>query len=246
MFADPPDSLAPPLSMPAAEAPRWTKGDLALGLGGILVVVGLVVGLLIVVRPRGFAAGVIATIAFETAMAAIVLVLAWRRGISLRGLGFVAPPSWWPVVGLWFAAYSVLLTYMLALAILGGAGMDVARFEGGNPIPIPREGVSVATIAGLGVAVVVVAPLAEELYFRAFLFRAARRWLGLVLAALLSGALFAVFHGNLSVVVPFTLVGALFAWGFEASGSLWTSIAAHFLVNGLGFVATLARLGERG
>ena len=62
-------------------------------------------------------------------------------------------------------------------------------------------------------------------------------------AALLSGLLFSAFHVNLSVLLPFTLVGALFAWGFEASGSLWTSIAAHFLVNGLGFMATLARLG---
>ena len=47
---------------------------------------------------------------------------------------------------------------------------------------------------------------------------------------------------NLAVLIPFTVVGALFAWGFEASGSLWTSIAAHVLVNGLGFAATLAQL----
>ena len=247
MFADPPERYAPP-PPPALEAPRWTVGDLVVGFVAILAVVGAVVGLLIVVRPRGFAAGVIATIAVEVAVGLIVLALAWRRGISLRGLGFVAPPSWWPVVGLWFASYSVLFAYMLGLAVLDGAGMDVARFEGGNPIPLPlpRDGASSLAVAGLAVAVVLVAPVAEELYFRAFLFRAARRWMRLTLAALLSGALFAVFHGNLAVVVPFTFVGALFAWGFESSGSLWTSIAAHFLVNGLGFVATLSRLTERG
>ena len=86
---------------------------------------------------------------------------------------------------------------------------------------------------------VLAAPLAEEIYFRAFLFRATRRWLGLLVAALLSGVLFAGFHGNLAVLIPYTIVGALFAWGFEASGSLWTTIVAHFLVNGLGFAATL-------
>ena len=96
----------------------------------------------------------------------------------------------------------------------------------------------------LGATVVLVAPVAEELYFRAFLFRAARPRLGVLAAALLSGALFAVFHANLAVLLPFTLVGALFAWGFEASGSLWTSIVAHFLVNGLGFLATLASLAR--
>lgn len=244
MFADPPEPL-PPVPAPTLDAPRWTKGDLAIGIGAALASVLGIVVLLLVVLPRGFATGVVTTLAFEIALALIVLVLARRRGISLSRLGFVAPSSWWSVVGLWFATYTVLFAYMVLLAMLSGAGVNVSRFEGGNPIPLPRAAPPGILLA-LGAAVVVVAPFAEELYFRAFLYRATRRYLGVALAALLSGVVFSVFHANLAVLVPFTLVGALFVWGFEASGSLWTSIVAHLLVNGLGFAATLARLGERG
>ncbi|MFA7295865.1 MAG: CPBP family intramembrane glutamic endopeptidase [Dehalococcoidia bacterium] len=238
MFADPPPLIAPPEAAP----PRWTKGDVALGIAAIAGVLGLLVVVALVARPRGFVGGLLGTLAFEIALAVIPLALARRRGISLPALGFVMPKSWWSVLGIWIATYGVLVGYAVLLAALDGAGVDVTRFEGGNPVPLPR-GASWPAVLGLGAVVVLVAPVAEELYFRAFLFRAARPRLGLLLAALLSGVLFSLFHANLAVVLPFALVGALFAWGFEASGSLWTSIAAHFLVNGAGFAATLAQLG---
>lgn len=241
MFADPPPVV--PALEPAP--PRWTKGDVTLGILAIAGVLGLLIAVALVARPRGFVGGVLGTLAFEVALALVPLALARRRGISLRALGFVASASWWSVLGIWLATYVVLIGYAVLLAALDGAGVNVARFEGGNPVPLPR-GASWPAVLGLGATVVLVAPVAEELYFRAFLFRAARPRLGVLAAALLSGVLFSLFHANLAVVLPFALVGALFAWGFEASGSLWTSIVAHFLVNGAGFAATIAQLGGDG
>ena len=54
--------------------------------------------------------------------------------------------------------------------------------------------------------------------------------------------LFGVFHVNLSVLVPFSFVGALFAWAYEESGSLWVTIAAHAGFNGVSFAVTLLLL----
>lgn len=217
----------------------WTKGDLILGIGLMVLTFGVVVVVLAILQPKGLVAGIIGTVSFEGAMAAIVLGLAWRRGLSLRRLGFVAPSSWTSVLGAWFGSYGIMFGYGLVLVFLRSIDLDTSRFEGGNPLPV-RPGTSPALLAALGFMVVVVAPFCEELYFRAFLFRAFRGFARLLTAALLSGLAFALFHVNLAVILPFALIGALFAWSMERSGSLWTSIVAHFLVNSLSFAVSVS------
>jgi membrane protease YdiL (CAAX protease family) len=46
------------------------------------------------------------------------------------------------------------------------------------------------------------------------------------------------------VFLPFAFIGALFAWGYEESDSLWIPIAAHALVNGLSFALSVAGVGD--
>jgi membrane protease YdiL (CAAX protease family) len=96
----------------------------------------------------------------------------------------------------------------------------------------------------LGVAVVLVAPLSEELFFRALVFRGLRGYWRLLPSLAVSGVLFGAFHGNVSVVLPFAFIGALFAWGYEESDSLWIPIVAHALVNGLSFALSVAGVGD--
>lgn len=58
-------------------------------------------------------------------------------------------------------------------------------------------------------------------------------------AALISGLLFAAFHGQAGLLIPFTGVGALFAWLYRRSGSLWANIVAHAGFNLISFTASL-------
>jgi membrane protease YdiL (CAAX protease family) len=88
------------------------------------------------------------------------------------------------------------------------------------------------------------APLMEEVFFRGFIFGGLRdRW-GWVFAAVVSGLLFGVAHignpGSLLVVAPIAGVGALFAWGYNWSGSLVGPIIAHLLFNTMSILAGLA------
>ena len=85
----------------------------------------------------------------------------------------------------------------------------------------------------------IVAPLAEELLFRALLFRALDGTWGQWAAVTGSGFAFGAFHANLAVLIPFTLIGMLFAWSFKVSGSLWVTIIAHFIINSLSFIVTV-------
>jgi membrane protease YdiL (CAAX protease family) len=91
-----------------------------------------------------------------------------------------------------------------------------------------------AVLIGLAV---VVAPVTEELVFRAGLFRFLRsrapRWLAL----LASGLLFASLHVNwvtlegLSSFIPLLLLAVIFSLAYEQTGRIGTAIVAHALFN---------------
>jgi hypothetical protein len=96
---------------------------------------------------------------------------------------------------------------------------------------------SPAILPLVGVLAIFAAPIAEETFFRGFLFAGLRARWGTLSGALASGLLFALLHFNVGSIVPFTVIGMLLAWAYVFSGSLWTAIGAHFAFNAIGFVA---------
>jgi uncharacterized protein len=94
------------------------------------------------------------------------------------------------------------------------------------------------------VAAVVLAPVAEELLFRGFLFTALLRRRGVHVAALVSSLVFAVVHVDVALTQPLALVGLLIvgmalAYAYERSGSLLVPIAGHAAFNGITLVVAL-------
>ena len=60
--------------------------------------------------------------------------------------------------------------------------------------------------------------MAEETFFRGFLFGGLEKRLGIFWAALASGFLFSLAHGQVSTLVPFTFVGMMLAWAYVVHG----------------------------
>lgn len=83
----------------------------------------------------------------------------------------------------------------------------------------------------IGLGAVVLAPLAEELVFRGFVYRNLRDQHGKGLAMLLSGLAFAAVHFQPTLVLPLTALGVGLALLYEWSGSLWVPITVHALWN---------------
>jgi membrane protease YdiL (CAAX protease family) len=91
--------------------------------------------------------------------------------------------------------------------------------------------------AGAGLLVCVVAPMAEEIFFRGFLFGALRRR-GLVVATLVSGLAFGLAHvasAPIGFLVPLALLGMILALIYERTGSLYPSMALHAVNNSIAF-----------
>ena len=78
---------------------------------------------------------------------------------------------------------------------------------------------------------VFIAPVTEELLFRAGIFRYARtrlpRWAALLLPACLFGAL----HANLFSFAPLVTLGIIFSLAYERTGRIGTTMVAHGLFN---------------
>ena len=93
-----------------------------------------------------------------------------------------------------------------------------------------------ATIV-VGVAVVGIAPVAEEVFFRGFVFGALRSRYAVLPAALLAGGLFGVIHApsGIEAVPPLIVLGIVFCLVYEVSGSLFPAIALHAFNNMLAF-----------
>ena len=64
-------------------------------------------------------------------------------------------------------------------------------------------------------------------------------------AALMSGLLFGCFHLNINQALYAFVMGIVFAYMVEATGSLWSSVIAHFAVNtySIGIVQLLKMAG---
>ena len=90
--------------------------------------------------------------------------------------------------------------------------------------------------AGFGfLAFVVLAPIAEELFFRGFLFGGLRRRLSFVPAMLITSVLFGLAHGQLNVGLDTFALSLVLCFLYEGTGSIWTSMALHMIKNGLAF-----------
>jgi membrane protease YdiL (CAAX protease family) len=139
----------------------------------------------------------------------------------------------WPGVATAVGGQIIVGTYSGLMQLIGidqllpGPNVPEAMFEHRLVLPLA------------GLATVLVAPLAEETFFRGFMFGGLRRF-GFFWAALVSGLLFSAVHLNPGGLIPLAMVGMLFAWSYARTGSLWTPIYAHLTFNLVSFVALTA------
>ena len=97
----------------------------------------------------------------------------------------------------------------------------------------PREkGVLMLTL----IAVAVLAPIAEEIFFRGFLYGGLRRRMGALGAMLTSTLLFTALHFSLDAFIPIFVLGLFLAWLYERTGSLYPGMLLHAANNGLALV----------
>ena len=84
---------------------------------------------------------------------------------------------------------------------------------------------------------VTVAPLAEEFFFRFFLYGVVKRYFGRGVGVVASALLFAAVHAHLPSFAPLFVLGICFTIAYEWSGSLLVCMTMHALFNALALIA---------
>ena len=158
-----------------------------------------------------------------------------RRNVRWSALGLWRRPAWkdagWGVAVLILEIAAQVVYY----AILERAGVDT---EDLSPPPFVEAGSEY--LIGLAILAVVVAPVAEELFFRAFVFAGlAGRW-GPWWAAGVSSLLFMAAHVEPLSFPPLFVLGLMLAWLYHRTRALWAPMLVHFLNNAIAVGVLLA------
>lgn len=229
--APPPD----PPELPPAARPRWPAwmGFAAMGAGLVVVTVAVVPLVpVVLLLTEGGAIGALALLTLLLVQdVAFVLtagffarlkgrVRAWHFGLR------ATPPK-------------------RTLAIVVGATLAIFGFEIGYIELLGVDESNVDDITGEGtfavfavsLAVIVVAPVTEELFFRAFFYRSLRTHLPIWLAVFINGSVFGMLHfqgfESLSILPVIAMFGFAVCLVYEATGSVFAVIAIHAAFNTL-------------
>lgn len=76
-------------------------------------------------------------------------------------------------------------------------------------------------------------PVAEEVFFRGFVYGAAKKKWGMFSAMLVTSLIFGALHANVIGFLPISALGFLLVYMYEKTGSLVPAITIHILHNGL-------------
>jgi membrane protease YdiL (CAAX protease family) len=91
-----------------------------------------------------------------------------------------------------------------------------------------------------GVLIVIAAPASEEIFFRGFIFGGLRNRLSFPIAAVISAAIFGLFHytgaGSIEVVPQLAFLGLVLCWVYEETGSIYPTMAIHAVNNLIAFI----------
>ena len=231
-----PDGIAP-----TPPQPRWHPGLAVTGLVATYLVAAIFAGITLAFGgdlddppPAANAVALLVQDALVIAGALVFAGLAARPRPSHFGLR--PPKSWGSAVGWTLLVYGAFFVFTIVWLLALGADQSEDL-----PEELGAEDSTAAAIA-IGAVVTIAAPIAEEIFFRGYLFGALRNWRGVWPAAVLSGILFAAVHAGSSAnefLVPLAFLGAGLCILYAKTGSLYPSIGLHCLNNSLAYGTAL-------
>ena len=128
---------------------------------------------------------------------------------------------------------ATLVVYYIAAGLFASLVLKPDQEDIGGELGVGNPSILIAVLAV--VMIVGLAPVAEELFFRGFLFAGLRTRWSLWPAAITSGLIFGLVHAptGITTVVPLAVLGFALCWLYDRTGSLWPCVIAHMINNGL-------------
>jgi hypothetical protein len=162
----------------------------------------------------------------DLAFLLIVYLALFRPGVmSLREMGLGRLSSRSVVHGLGWGLLFLVVSAVVS-TVLAAFGVEQNQAQ-----QFPLEGTGTAGRVAVLLAGGLLAPFAEEVFFRGYVFRAMAARKGLARGVIYSSLLFGIVHLNLAAFLPISLGAVLLALAYHRSRDLWTAIVAHAVNN---------------
>lgn len=230
----------------------WSARDTVTAIIALVLILGFFLALLALTlrgaqapEGAGLALSTIAgTVATEGTLVGLVVVYALRRGGTWSQLGFrpFSGGAFLPAGTVLILGFTVNVLYAVAIRTLD---LEQFRPAGARELLPLFGGGHTGLIVGLLLAGIL-APVAEELFFRGFIFGGLLRPIGFWGATAVSALVFAIVHMQVATVLPIFALGWLLAWLYHRTQSLWPPILVHATYNSIALIAAFAYPGATG
>lgn len=227
--------------LPPVGVPAWAPFAAVLGAFVGVLVAGIVVGIAIGIGGGGTAdlddsdGLTIGLTLVQDALliAATILTVWWLAGrLSPAIFALRPPPSLGSALGWTLAAYAAFWVAAIIVGIAFGTP------EEQDIVTDLKAEDSIAVLAGFGFLTCVVAPIAEEFFFRGFMFRVLAERTNVALGSIITGAVFGLVHlpsGDLIGVLVLSLFGVALCFLLWRTASLLPCIMLHAFHNSISF-----------
>lgn len=210
------------------------------------VATSLVVGIAIELLMAGgiISQEFIGTAVFNATFAAVVYTLTlvivigapykWRGlRTTKEELGLTRPPNWSDILlaPASFVVYTVFAAVLMyaAMRLFPGFDAEQAQNVGFDNISSYYEYVLAF------ITLVVIAPVAEEVLMRGYLYGKLRKFIPIAAATIITSLLFSLMHFQWNVALNVLPLGIVLVALREHTGSIWAGILLHMLKNGIAF-----------
>lgn len=148
--------------------------------------------------------------------------------IGIKKINFKSLAEVVPALFIYFIG-STLLTYIL-MAAVPGFDVDQAQDVGFKTSP------QILQLVFIGLSLVIITPIIEEILFRGILFKGLRRKLPFWFAAVITSTIFALAHGQWNVAADTFILSLVLCYLVERSGSVISAILLHAVKNLVAFI----------
>ena len=250
------ESNAPDSPQPGGPAPiLWRGRDVALITAGIILIFVLGIGALNLFFSTSDLSGLsnssmIRLSASLGALETVALVGSVyflgirRRRLDWASAGLRPLSNQWLLIALLVGVIAIPLSGLIAAGVQSLLGLP----EENPQLPFLAPGNSFSWFGAVSMLLLagILAPFAEELFFRAVIYRWLRDQWGMWPAILVSSLVFGIVHVDPAVGAAAAVLGVLLAWIYERSDSLWAPVVVHILNNAVKILVLYAALATGG
>lgn len=230
--------------LPSVGVPAWAPFAAVLGAFVGVLIAGIAVGVAVGIGGGGTAdledsdgLTIALTLVQDALLIGASLLTVWWLAGRLAPSTFAlrVPSSLGPALGWTLAAYA---SFWVAAIVVGVA---FGTPEEQDIVTDLKAEDSLAVLAGFGFLTCVVAPVAEEFFFRGFMFRVLAERTNVALGSIITGAVFGLVHlpsGDFIGVLVLSLFGVALCLVLWRTASLIPCIMLHAFHNSISFAAT--------